>query len=113
MTATGNTPNHLAQYQDIQEQIRVLNERATLLVMEGRAEAIDSIITMMKVYTITAEDIGVTAAPVKRNRGPSANPRPAKFRDPETGATWTGQGASPKWLEGKNRDEFKIEGSAP
>ena len=43
--------------------------------------------------------------------------RPAKFRDPNTGATWAGVGLLPRWLrayeaEGKSRDEFAI-GQAP
>ena len=32
----------------------------------------------------------------------------AKYRDPATGATWSGRGRAPKWLEGKNRAEFAI-----
>ena len=32
----------------------------------------------------------------------------AKFHNPETGATWSGRGREPRWLKGKNRDEFKI-----
>jgi DNA-binding protein H-NS len=32
----------------------------------------------------------------------------AKFRNPETGETWSGRGREPNWLKGKNREEFKI-----
>jgi DNA-binding protein H-NS len=32
----------------------------------------------------------------------------AKFRNPETGATWSGRGREPTWIKGKNREEFKI-----
>ena len=32
----------------------------------------------------------------------------AKFRNPETGETWSGRGREPKWLKGKNREEFKV-----
>src|SRR5690606_33730864 len=40
---------------------------------------------------------------------------PAKFRDPQTGNTWTGRGRAPNWIvdaeaAGKTRDEFLIEG---
>lgn len=34
---------------------------------------------------------------------------PAKYRDPATGATWTGQGRAPKWLENQNRDDFLVQ----
>ena len=31
-----------------------------------------------------------------------------KYRDPETGATWTGRGKPPKWIQDKNRDDYLI-----
>jgi DNA-binding protein H-NS len=38
----------------------------------------------------------------------------AKYRDPETGETWSGRGRPPRWLaakeaEGKRREEFAVE----
>ncbi|WP_254775966.1 H-NS family nucleoid-associated regulatory protein [Ralstonia sp. 25mfcol4.1] len=35
--------------------------------------------------------------------------RRAKFMDPVTGKTWTGQGRRPKWLEGRE-DAYRIGG---
>ncbi|KVT52834.1 H-NS histone family protein [Burkholderia ubonensis] len=32
----------------------------------------------------------------------------AKYRDPETGKTWSGKGREPAWIKGKNRDAFLI-----
>ena len=32
----------------------------------------------------------------------------AKFLDPVTGATWTGRGKAPKWIDGKDRQAFAI-----
>lgn len=34
--------------------------------------------------------------------------RDAKYRDDESGATWTGIGKPPAWIAGKNRDDFLI-----
>ncbi|WP_321810327.1 MULTISPECIES: H-NS histone family protein [unclassified Burkholderia] len=40
----------------------------------------------------------------------SARRRPdAKYRDPETGATWSGRGRPPAWIDGKDRVFFEIE----
>ncbi len=33
----------------------------------------------------------------------------AKYRDPLSGATWSGRGKPPKWIVGKDRAEFEIE----
>jgi DNA-binding protein H-NS len=47
--------------------------------------------------------------------GGSASPRPAKYRDPETGETWSGRGRVPRWLKaaerrGRKREEFAVGG---
>ncbi|WP_082712017.1 H-NS family nucleoid-associated regulatory protein [Burkholderia singularis] len=32
----------------------------------------------------------------------------ARYRDPETGATWSGFGRPPHWIAGRNREHFAI-----
>ena len=32
-----------------------------------------------------------------------------KYRNPETGGTWTGRGREPAWIKGKNRQDFALE----
>lgn len=32
----------------------------------------------------------------------------AKYKDPATGATWTGRGKPPAWIVGKDRNDFLI-----
>lgn len=31
-----------------------------------------------------------------------------KYRDPKTGATWSGRGRAPRWINGKDREAFRI-----
>ncbi|MBK3780098.1 H-NS histone family protein [Paraburkholderia aspalathi] len=39
---------------------------------------------------------------------------PPKYRDPKTGATWSGRGLAPKWIAAaKNRNRFLIEAATP
>ncbi len=40
----------------------------------------------------------------RRKRGKVA----PKYRDPQTGATWTGRGRTPRWLDGKKPEDFLI-----
>ena len=35
----------------------------------------------------------------------------AKYRNPETGKTWSGRGREPKWFNNKERDKFLINDS--
>lgn len=34
--------------------------------------------------------------------------KPAKYRDPASGAVWTGIGHAPQWIRGKDYSDFKI-----
>ncbi|WP_411829055.1 H-NS family nucleoid-associated regulatory protein [Paraburkholderia kururiensis] len=44
---------------------------------------------------------------VRRGRGMDGSP-PAKYRDPVSGATWSGRGRAPRWIAGRDRDAFEI-----
>ncbi|WP_408468024.1 H-NS family nucleoid-associated regulatory protein [Paraburkholderia sp. RL17-380-BIE-A] len=33
-------------------------------------------------------------------KGQPKGPQPAKYRDPKSGATWSGRGPAPVWLSG-------------
>ncbi|AGK51784.1 H-NS histone family protein [Burkholderia thailandensis MSMB121] len=37
-----------------------------------------------------------------------ALPRP-RYRDPDTGATWTGRGRAPAWIAGQDRKRFLVD----
>ena len=49
----------------------------------------------------------------KRPGDYARGPQPAKYRDPESGATWSGRGPAPAWLANvKDRTKFLIESAA-
>jgi DNA-binding protein H-NS len=56
-----------------------------------------------------------SVAAVKKEPRPGnyvRGPQPALYRDPETGATWSGRGRAPAWLaEAKDRNKFLIAGA--
>jgi DNA-binding protein H-NS len=31
-----------------------------------------------------------------------------KYKNPQTGATWSGRGRIPHWIADKNREEFRV-----
>jgi DNA-binding protein H-NS len=41
----------------------------------------------------------------RRSKGEKVAP---KYRNPDTGDTWTGRGREPGWIKGKNRDDFAL-----
>ena len=64
-----------------------------------------------KVHALVA-DYGLTELdvfPPARGRTSSAGSKVApKYRAPVTGATWTGRGKAPKWIEGQDREKSAI-----
>ncbi|MGA3983445.1 H-NS family nucleoid-associated regulatory protein [Ralstonia nicotianae] len=69
------------------------------------AEVIAAVRQAVQEFGLTAEDIGL--APRKGKNATSKGALPPMYRDPKTGATWSGRGRAPAWL-GKNRDRYLI-----
>lgn len=92
---------------------------ATIAELKAQKEAIEKQIAealkterksaIAKVHAIIAE-FSLTSNEVfgKKRGGKSKGAVSAKYRDPATGATWSGRGRAPKWLEGKKREDFAI-----
>lgn len=58
----------------------------------------------MKDYGLTiADPIAIKAKPAKE-RVPTA----VKHRDDATGDTWVGRGRSPKWFQGKDKNQYLV-----
>ena len=49
-------------------------------------------------------------APERKTRRSKGQKVAPKYRNPETGDTWTGRGREPGWIKGKNRDDFALKG---
>jgi DNA-binding protein H-NS len=67
-----------------------------------RSAMIRRILESMAAYSISVGELA-TAARCKRRK-----PAEVLYRDPHSGATWTGRGKPPRWIAGKNRDAFRI-----
>lgn len=87
----------IAQKEALEEQIK--QKRHAEL-----KETIAQVKTIIKSYGLTVHDLFGKAKASKKSSGTVT----AKYRDPQTGATWSGRGRSPKWLEGKNAADFLI-----
>lgn len=93
-------------YKDLQAQIQALQKQAEAARQAEIASAIAEIKAKMREHRITVEDL----VGVRLRKGPKTPPGPvaAKYRDPESGKTWSGRGKAPRWIEGKDRAGFVI-----
>lgn len=94
----------LSQIESLQSQVAEVRQREV-------GEAIAKVRSIVEEYQLTVNDIfpnsraSKSAGTGRKSGGKVA----AKYRDPISGKTWTGRGLAPKWLAGKNRDDFLIQ----
>ena len=94
-----------ASYKDLTAQIEKLTRQAEAAREKEVQGVVAQIHAVMAEFGITAADIGIKEPRTKRKN----NAAPvAKFRDPETGATWTGRGRAPAWIAGKDRSKYLM-----
>ena len=96
----------LAQKADIDRQIADARR-------QERADAIAKVRALMAEQGLTAADLVAKTPGAPRVAATSGRKVAAKYRDPETGQTWTGRGLKPKWLalaleNGKSLQDFAL-----
>ncbi|WP_277627389.1 H-NS family nucleoid-associated regulatory protein [Burkholderia stabilis] len=93
---------------DLLEKRVKLDAEIAMHRLAHRPDIIKKIVHLMQEYSIRWKDIElflrdekIVSASRKRHLAP-------QFRDPETGATWAGRGRLPRWMRGRNPEEFRI-----
>lgn len=82
---------------ELMEQRQALERQIQTARAAGRAEALAEIRRLMAEHGLMSSD--VASAPGTHKAGPRPGKKVApKYRDPESGATWTGRGLKPRWL---------------
>jgi len=87
----------IAQKDALEQQIKAA--RAAEL-----KDAISQVQQIIAAHGLTIEDFFGKSKAERKSKGTVA----PKYKNPTTGETWSGRGRSPKWLEGKNKEEFAI-----
>jgi DNA-binding protein H-NS len=83
----------LERHQQLELQLVVARER------EAETALTDMVRTMRQ--------YGITVAELMGRKEGEAAPA-AKYKNPETDATWSGRGRVPYWIAGKNREDFRV-----
>ena len=95
-------------YEELQAKIADLQAQAEQVRREERQQAIDMAKTMISTYDITARDLGLDKSPKTKTGPKPGNKVSPKYRDPATGATWSGRGKTPRWINGADRSQYAI-----
>lgn len=95
----------MATYRQLTEQLAKVQAQMEAARDKELAAMIEQIKERIAEYGITAEELGFKS---KRAASRKTGGLPPKYRDPKTGATWSGRGRAPAWL-GKRREKFLIQ----
>ena len=74
-----------------------------------RSEAIAKVRSLMADHGLTAADLSGGKSAPRANGGSKGAKVAAKYRDADTGATWSGRGLQPNWLKAALADGRKLE----
>lgn len=87
------------QQQELERKIREKQEATKKAIINQIVEVVHS-------YHIPVEELVEALGGVKiKRKGVKAKP---KYRDPQTGAVWSGRGKEPAWIKNKDRAAFLI-----
>ncbi|SAL18558.1 histone-like nucleoid-structuring protein H-NS [Caballeronia sordidicola] len=109
----------MATLEFLQAKIKKLEQQAEALVTKQASGVIEKIRELMAEHGLTTADIKAHERSKGRlgKTGTAATSKKSvvafKYRDPKSGATWSGRGRAPLWIAGaKNRDKFLVDSGA-
>jgi DNA-binding protein H-NS len=91
----------MSRLNELITQRELLDQEIATLQKEERGNAISQARELIELFNLSEDELFGRA---KSTRTPVA----AKYRNPETGETWTGRGRAPRWMDGRSKDEFLI-----
>ncbi len=95
----------ITELHDLQAQLRELNVRLADVKKDEKQAYLADVRERVALYGITEDEL-LRAAGFRKSRKPRAQ---AKYYDPSSGKGWSGFGPRPKWLVGKNLDDYLVD----
>jgi len=106
----------MATLASLEKQIEALKKKADAIRTTEKSAAIKTARDLIQQYGLTAQDVGLDGSRGRSKAKTSSAPKVAsvpKYRDPQTGKTWTGHGKPPGWIAGAaDRTKFLIDAKA-
>ena len=95
----------MTSYKDLLKQRELLEQQIGEARQREIADAVAKARAIVEEFGLTQQDV----FPVGRARSAVKGSKvAAKYRDPATGATWTGRGKAPRWIQDQDRAKFEI-----
>ncbi|WP_321968406.1 H-NS histone family protein [Burkholderia cepacia] len=99
----------MATYSELKAQAEALLHQAE----EARQAELETVLEEVRArvaeYGLTPDQVFGRKRSSRKVSTSGQSAPSAKYRDPKTGATWSGRGREPAWIKGKRRERFLIE----
>ena len=99
----------MATYKELLQQRDALEQQINQARRQETAQALAQVRALIAEFGLTAQEIFPIGKAGKGKNAGSGIKVAAKYRDPASGATWTGRGKAPKWIQGKEREQYLID----
>lgn len=97
----------MSSYLKLKAELAALDLQIDVALAREKAVAIREIQAQVKEWQIPLRDLE-QAHGGRQSRVMMTGTQEPKYRDPSSGATWSGRGRAPGWLAGKDRTAFEI-----
>lgn len=95
----------MASYKELLARRQALDAQIEALRKSESHDALATVRQLIAEFGLTQADV----FPAGRAKSPlKGNTVAPKYRDPQTGATWTGRGKPPLWIANRDRTQFEI-----
>lgn len=97
----------MATYKELLQQREQLEQQIKNARNNELTDAVNKVRALVSEFSLTTEDV---FPPARGKKSGSTGSKVApKYKNPETGDTWTGRGKAPKWIASvEDREKFAI-----
>ena len=95
----------MTSYKELLAQKHALDQHIAEVRKAEATHALAQVRQLIQEFGFTAQQVFPwKPAPIKRERRQGE----VRYRNPATGATWTGRGRAPAWIAGQDRRQFAV-----
>ena len=92
-------------YKELLAQRQQLDDAIAQARQHELSDAVTRAKALVAEFGLTSKDVFGTA---RKSHATAGAKVAAKYRDPESGTTWSGRGRRPRWLDGKKIEDYLI-----
>ncbi|KVC71743.1 H-NS family nucleoid-associated regulatory protein [Burkholderia ubonensis] len=98
----------MKDYEQLKAEAEALAQKVERVRSHERLVALNEVRTKIEQYGLQIVEIYGREKLQELQRQLAPRKIAPKYRDPASGATWSGRGLEPRWIRGRNRQEFLI-----